>query len=75
MNAENKNNPSKKKRVLRTLAVLILLAVLLPLATSYYVMASTENRILTPEEAAKLDADAILVLGARVWDDGQPSAI
>lgn len=75
MNAENKNNPSKKKRVLRTLAVLILLAVLLPLATSYYVMASTENRILTLEEAAKLDADAILVLGARVWDDGQPSAI
>lgn len=75
MNAENKNNPSKKKRVLRTLAVLVLLAVLLPLATSYYVMASTENRILTPEEAAKLDADAILVLGARVWDDGQPSAI
>jgi vancomycin permeability regulator SanA len=75
MNAENKNNPSKKKRVLRTLAVLILLAVLLPLATSYYVMASTENRILTSEEAAKLDADAILVLGARVWDDGQPSAI
>ena len=75
MNAENKNKPPKKKRVLRTLAVLVFLAVLFPLATSYYVMASTENRILTPEEAAALDADAILVLGARVWDDGQPSGI
>ena len=75
MNAENKNKPPKKKRVLRALAVLVFLAVLFPLATSYYVMASTENRILTPEEAAKLDADAILVLGARVWDDGQPSGI
>ncbi|HWQ98841.1 MAG TPA: ElyC/SanA/YdcF family protein [Clostridia bacterium] len=61
--------------MLRTLAILIALAVLLPLGTSYYVMASTENMILTPEEAAKLDADAILVLGARVWDNGQPSGI
>ena len=38
-------------------------------------MASTEDRIITPEEAASLNADAILVLGARVWDNGQPSGI
>lgn len=75
MIAKNKTKPSKKKRVLRTLAVLMLLAVLLPLATSYYVMASTENRIITLEEAADLNADTILVLGARVWDNGQPSGI
>ncbi len=75
MIAKNKTKPSKKKRVLRTLAVLMLLAVLLPLATSYYVMASTENQIITLEEAADLNADTILVLGARVWDNGQPSGI
>ena len=75
MIAKNKTKPSKKKRVLRTLAVLMLLAVLMPLATSYYVMASTENQIITLEEAADLNADTILVLGARVWDNGQPSGI
>jgi len=75
MKTDQKTKPSKKKRVLRTIAVLIALAILLPIATSYYVMASTENRIITPEEAANLGADAILVLGARVWDNGQPSGI
>lgn len=75
MKTEIKAQPSKKKRVLRTFALLMLLAILLPLATNYYVMASTESRIITPEEAANLGADAILVLGARVWDNGQPSGI
>lgn len=75
MKAEQKAKPTKKKRILRTLVALILLAVLLPLATSYFVMASTESRIITLDEAAALNADAILVLGARVWDNGQPSGI
>jgi len=75
MKTDQKTKPSKKKRVLRAIAVLIALAIILPIATSYYVMASTENRIITPEEAANLGADAILVLGARVWDNGQPSGI
>ena len=35
MKADNKNKPTKKKRVLRTLAFLMLLAVLLPLGSSY----------------------------------------
>ena len=75
MKTETKTKPSKKKRMLRALVVLMLFAILLPLATNYYVMASTENRIITPDEAANLGADAILVLGARVWDNGQPSGI
>ena len=75
MIAKNKTKPSKKKRVLRTLAVLMLLSVLVPLSTSYYVMASTEDQIITLEDAADLNADTILVLGARVWDNGQPSGI
>jgi len=75
MKTDRKTKPSKKKRALRVLVVLMLLAILLPLGTSYFVMASTEDRIITPEEAANLGADAILVLGARVWDNGQPSGI
>lgn len=57
------------------LAVLLIAAVLLPVATSYYVMASTQDRIITLDEAAGMNADTILVLGARVWDNGQPSGI
>ena len=34
-----------------------------------------QDQILTPEQAAKLDADAILVLGALVRDGGKPSGI
>jgi len=61
--------------VLIILAVLLIAAVLLPVATSYYVMASTQDRIITLDEAAGMNADTILVLGARVWDNGQPSGI
>jgi len=72
---DNRTKLSKKKRVLIILAVLLIAAVLLPVATSYYVMASTQDRIITLDEAAGMNADTILVLGARVWDNGQPSGI
>lgn len=75
MTANKNPSPNKKKRLLRALVALIILAVLLPLSMNYAVMATTENRIITPDEAAKLDVDAILVLGARVWGNGQPSGI
>lgn len=39
-----------------------------------YVKASTEKRIITPDEAAKLtDADCIIVLGCLVKNNGKPS--
>ena len=60
---------------MRAISALIILAVALPLTMNYVVMATTQSRIITPTEAAKLDADAILVLGARVWGNGQPSGI
>jgi len=72
---DNRTKPSKKKRVLRAIAVLLLAALLLPLGISAYMCQSVQNRILTPELAANMDADAILVLGARVRDNGQPSGI
>ena len=41
-----------------------------------YVISSTEDRILSPEEAAQLsDVDCILVLGCKVHDSGTPSAM
>lgn len=67
--------PTKIKRVLTVLAALLLACVLLTIAVNFYVMASVQDQILTPDEAASLDADAILVLGARVWENGEPSAI
>ena len=75
MKAENRTKPTKRKRALIVLCALLLVSILLPLGISAYVCQSVQDQILTPEQAAKLDADAILVLGARVWDDGQPSGI
>ncbi|MEN6637364.1 MAG: ElyC/SanA/YdcF family protein [Clostridiaceae bacterium] len=75
MTANKKPSPNKKKRLIRALVALIILVVLLPLSMNYAVMATTESRVIAPEEAAKLDVDAILVLGARVWGNGQPSGI
>jgi vancomycin permeability regulator SanA len=34
---------------------------------------SVKARILTPDEAAEMKADCILVLGAGVWENGRPS--
>ena len=75
MKAENRTKSTKRKRALIVLCALLLVSILLPLGISAYVCQSVESQILTPEEAAKLDTDAILVLGARVWDNGQPSGI
>ena len=75
MNDVKKKYSPRKKRILCALAAMLLLAILLPLGISAFVCASTQDRILSMEEAASLDADAILVLGARVWDSGKPSGI
>ncbi len=75
MKADKKENSARKKRALRAFIVLLILAVVLPLTLNFIVMATTQSRIITPDAAAKLDADAILVLGARVWGNGQPSGI
>ena len=54
---------------------MFLFAILLPLGISIYLCASVKYQIITLDEATKLDADAILVLGARVWDNGSPSGV
>ena len=57
------------------LAVILLIIILLPLGISSYVCATVKDQIISLDEAAELDADAILVLGARVWDNGSPSGV
>ncbi len=74
MNIVQKNLSPRKKRLLIVLSAALLLA-LLPFGISAFVCASVRDRILTPDDAASLSADAILVLGARVWDNGNPSGI
>ncbi len=68
-------NNLKKKRRFFVVALLLLAAVLLPLGVNAGMCLSVRDQILSPEEAGSLDADAILVLGARVWNNGSPSGI
>lgn len=62
-----------KKRIIRIfiiIAVLGFLGVVSIFSINAYVKASTKNRILSLEEAVKLDKiDCILILGAGVWGD------
>ncbi len=67
----------KQRKILLTIcAVLFGCAVAIIICaclTHAYVIRSTQESILSPEEALSTDPDCILVLGARVWDNGEPS--
>ncbi len=75
MKWKQRTSKSKKKRIALALAIVLTVLILAPLGISAYMCASVSDRILSLEEAANLNADAILVLGARVWDNGEPSGI
>lgn len=65
-----------KKYLLRTLLVLVILCALLAalaFGLSAYVVGSTRDRVLAPEESAPPEADCILVLGCGVYSDGTPT--
>ena len=68
-----------KKKILHVLAILlsvVLIAGVAVLALDAWVLFTTRDKILTPEEAAKIqDADCILVLGCQVRNNGVPSAM
>ena len=64
------------KKLLRVLAVLVALCVLagvLALAGSAFVVATTKDQILTLDDTPPADVDCILVLGCAVRPDGSPS--
>ena len=68
-----------KRRIFRIFIVLlcvVLIAGVAVLALDAWVLFTTKDKILTPEEAAKIqDADCILVLGCQVRNNGVPSAM
>ena len=64
----------RKRRLLAVLAALILVCSL-PFVISGAMCASVKDQIVTAEEAKNLDVDCVLVLGARVWQNGSPSGI
>ena len=62
-----------KKRVLHLCLRLLVILVLLVLIPNFLVKLSSRTLIVTPEKAADLEADCILVLGAGLQPDGKPS--
>ncbi len=63
----------KTKRILVTILILLLAAVLFVAGINWYVISWTESRIRSADELGKGDADCILILGAGVRPDGTPS--
>ncbi|HHV35692.1 MAG TPA: DUF218 domain-containing protein [Syntrophomonadaceae bacterium] len=64
---------SRKKKLSLGLIILMLVSIL-GLASIFiintYVQSSVRDKIIRVDEAASLDADGILILGAGVWGDG-----
>ena len=74
-----KNTKKKaKKKLLISLFLLIITgisALAFTLIINLYVKVSVNDKIITEEKASSIDADCILVLGAGVWNNGNPSAM
>ncbi len=68
----------KKSRMLRMLIIILIIGcvgIAALFGINEYVKAAVSDRMITAEEAAKYDADCILVLGAQVRSDDMPSSI
>lgn len=66
----------RKKYLVRTLLVLVLLCALLAalaFGLSAYVVSSTRDRMLTLEESPPSGVDCVLILGCGVYADGTPT--
>lgn len=65
------------KLLIRTLIILFaigIIGIILLLSINGYVTTNVKNKIITAEEATKLnDVDCILILGAGVWEHNTPS--
>ncbi|MDL2217132.1 YdcF family protein [Christensenellaceae bacterium OttesenSCG-928-M15] len=75
---KKKAAPTKKRNIKKILLFGVsLLAVLvnIPLVINAYVKASAKPYILSAQDVNGLSADCALVLGAGVWEGGQPSHI
>lgn len=61
------------RRCLKTLVILGVIGALLVAGINLWVIGSVNDKILTQEQAASLDADCIIVFGCQVRSDGTPS--
>ncbi len=61
--------------LLAIMAAGIIVVTVYALSVNAYVINSSEDRIITAEQALEIDADCILVLGAGVSDNGTPSLL
>ena len=71
-------NPKNKRLLVRLMLVALTIGVLCGAfwaVINWHMSSSVADRILSPEEAAELDADCILVLGAGLRRDNSPSPI
>lgn len=74
---KNTNQNLKKKLFISLFALMItgILVLATIIVINVYVRGTVNDRIITEEQAAKLDTDCILILGAGVWNNGNPSAM
>ena len=70
-----KSGRNKMKTVLFVFAIAAIIIILILAIVHTYVRHAYTNRIITPQQASELNADCILVLGVRVWDNGSPGAM
>lgn len=75
MKQRDHSSTLNRKRFLLVFIATALLLASIPFAISAYICNDVSDRIVTLDDTANLNADAILVLGARVHDNGQPSGI
>lgn len=72
---KKKTKKSRLKKLIIGLLILMLIGILTLVSINTYVKSSVSDKIITEDEAAKIGADCILVLGAGVWNNGRPSAM
>ncbi len=61
----------KVKIIIIVLLALFLLAIILVLGINYYVIFSTKKQIIKDNDFSNINnIDCILILGAKIWDDG-----
>lgn len=64
---------SKIRKLIRCVLILGVVGLLILAGINLWVIGSVNDKILTQEQAASLDADCIIVLGCQVRSDGTPS--
>ena len=65
----------RRKKYLKILSILLILAVCLIGGINFYVKQTAENKILTVEQVLQGDYDCILILGCGVLPNGEPTAM